>query len=67
VLTFGADGGTGAGVRLATRVNNAIGKAYPRIFGRAATRNFHDLAAPPGSISMEIYFVTSGCQETPKS
>lgn len=67
VLTFGADGGTGAGVRLATRVNNAIVKAYPKIFGRAATRNFHDLAAPPGSISMEIYFVTSGCQETTRA
>lgn len=67
VLTFGADGGTGAGVRLATRVNGAISRAYPSIFGRAATRNFHDLAAPPGSISMEIYFVTSGCPETRKS
>lgn len=61
VLTFGADGGAGNGVRLATRVNTAIRAAYPRIFGTAVTRNFHDLAAPSGSISMEIYFVTYGC------
>ncbi|GAA2879052.1 hypothetical protein GCM10010517_41260 [Streptosporangium fragile] len=61
VLTFGADGGTGNGVRLATRVNTVIREAYPRIFGTAVTRNFHDLAAPSGSISMEIYFMTYGC------
>ncbi|WP_440065572.1 hypothetical protein [Streptosporangium sp. OZ121] len=60
VLTFGA-GGAGEGVRLATRVNAAIGTAYPKIFGTAATRNFHDLSAAAGSISMEIYFVTNGC------
>ncbi|WP_245966242.1 hypothetical protein [Sphaerisporangium album] len=61
VLTFGANGSAGNGVHLATRVNNAARKAYPKIFGTAATRNFHDLAAPSGSISMEIYFVTDGC------
>ncbi|MEV4242154.1 hypothetical protein AB0J63_01970 [Streptosporangium canum] len=61
VLTFAADGGTGNGVRLATRVNTAIREAYPRIFGTAVTRNFHDLDAPRGSISMEIYSVTYGC------
>ncbi|MET8337654.1 hypothetical protein [Streptosporangium canum] len=61
VLTFAADGGTGNGVRLATRVNTAIREAYPRIFGTAVTRNFHDLDAPRGSISMEIYPVTYGC------
>ncbi|MFD0886843.1 hypothetical protein ACFQ08_20030, partial [Streptosporangium algeriense] len=61
VLTFGADGGAGNGVRLATRVNTAIRETYPRIFGAAVTRNFHDLAAPPGSISMEIYLMTYGC------
>ncbi|MEV4179980.1 hypothetical protein AB0J28_00855 [Streptosporangium canum] len=61
VLTFAADGGTGDGVRLATRVNTAIREAYPRIFGTAVTRNFHDLDAPRGSISMEIYSVTHSC------
>ncbi|WP_248965315.1 hypothetical protein [Sphaerisporangium perillae] len=61
VLTFGANGDAGNGVHLATRVNTAARKAYPKIFGTAATRNFHDLAAPSGSISMEIYFVTDGC------
>ncbi|MEU8382289.1 hypothetical protein [Streptosporangium sp. NPDC048865] len=61
VLTFGTGDGAGAGVRLATRVNAAIREAYPRVFGTAVTRNFHDLAAPNGSISMEIYFVTPGC------
>ncbi|GAA3111764.1 hypothetical protein [Streptosporangium carneum] len=61
VLTFGADGGAGEGVRLATRVNTAIREAYPRIFGAAVTRNFHDLSAPPGSISMEIYLITYSC------
>ncbi|MER5620225.1 hypothetical protein ABT061_04190 [Streptosporangium sp. NPDC002544] len=66
VLTFGA-GGAGEGVRLATRVNTALGTAYPKIFGTAATRNFHDLAAASGSISMEIYFVTNGCSSTPKN
>ncbi|WP_326824942.1 hypothetical protein [Streptosporangium sp. NBC_01756] len=66
VLTFGADGGAGNGVRLATRVNTAIRAAYPRIFGTAVTRNFHDLAAPSGSISMEIYFVTYGCSPAPE-
>jgi len=67
VLTFGADGGAGNGVHLATRVNAAAGKAFPRIFRTAATRNFHDLAAPSGSISMEIYFVSDGCSSTHKS
>jgi hypothetical protein len=67
VLTFGADGGAGNGVHLATRVNAAAGKAFPRIFQTAATRNFHDLAAPSGSISMEIYFVSDGCSSTHKS
>ncbi|MFD8555772.1 hypothetical protein ACFV1N_00595 [Streptosporangium canum] len=67
VLTFGADGGAGEGVRLATRVNTALGTAYPKIFGTAATRNFHDLSAPSGSISMEIYFVSDGCAPTPKN
>ncbi|GHH70016.1 hypothetical protein GCM10017673_21230 [Streptosporangium violaceochromogenes] len=61
VLTFGADGGSGTGVLLATRVNTAIRQAYPRIFGTAVTRNFHDLDAPSGSISMEIYLMTYGC------
>ncbi|MFC3978785.1 hypothetical protein [Streptosporangium jomthongense] len=61
VLTFGADGGADNGVRLATRVNTAIRETYPRIFGAAVTRNFHDLAAPPGSISMEIYLMTYSC------
>ncbi|GAA3407311.1 hypothetical protein [Streptosporangium vulgare] len=61
VLTFGTGDGAGAGVRLATRVNAALREAYPRVFGTAVTRNFHDLAAPNGSISMEIYFVTRGC------
>ncbi|WP_436758886.1 hypothetical protein [Streptosporangium sp. V21-05] len=61
VLTFGTGDGAGTGVRLATRVNAAIREAYPRVFGTAVTRNFHDLAAPNGSISMEIYFVTRGC------
>jgi hypothetical protein len=64
VLTFGANGGAGDGVHLATRVNTAARKAYPSIFGTAATRNFHDLAAPSGSISMEIYFVSDGCAPT---
>ncbi|WP_108724652.1 hypothetical protein, partial [Streptosporangium minutum] len=67
VLTFGADGGAGEGVRLATRVNTALGTAYPKIFGTAATRNFHDLSAPSGSISMEIYFVSDGCAPTSKN
>ncbi|MCT9934544.1 hypothetical protein N5079_30495 [Planotetraspora sp. A-T 1434] len=67
VLTFGASGGAGDGVRLASRVNHAISTAYPSIFGTAATRNFHDLAAPAGSISMEVYFVTSGCAPTSKN
>ncbi|MEV7010505.1 hypothetical protein [Streptosporangium sp. NPDC051022] len=66
VLTFGADGGAGEGVRLATRVNTAIREAYPRIFGTAVTRNFHDLSAPPGSISMEIYLMTYGCSRAPE-
>ncbi|MEV4746306.1 hypothetical protein AB0K21_08030 [Streptosporangium sp. NPDC049248] len=63
VLTFGSDsdGGASGGVQLATRVNTAIRETYPRIFGTAVTRNFHDLSAPNGSISMEIYFVTHGC------
>lgn len=65
VLTFGADGGAGNGVLLATRVNTAIRQAYPRIFGTAVTRNFHDLAAPSGSISMEIYLMTYGCSPDP--
>ncbi|MEV4380792.1 hypothetical protein [Streptosporangium sp. NPDC049644] len=66
VLTFGSDsdGGARGGVQLATRVNTAIREAYPRIFGAAVTRNFHDLSAPNGSISMEIYFVTHGCSTT---
>ncbi|MEU8055222.1 hypothetical protein [Microbispora bryophytorum] len=67
VLTFGANGGTGDGVRLATRVNAAAGEAFPSIFRTAATRNFHDLAAPSGSISMEIYFVSGGCSPTTES
>jgi len=66
VLTFGAAGGAGDGVHLATRVNTAAVKAFPRIFRTAATRNFHDLAAPSGSISMEIYFVSDGCSSTPR-
>lgn len=67
VLTFGAAGGAGDGVHLAKRVNAAARRAYPRVFGTAATRNFHDLAAPRGSISMEIYFVSVGCSPTPGS
>ncbi|MEN3540023.1 hypothetical protein AAH991_33280 [Microbispora sp. ZYX-F-249] len=67
VLTFGAAGGAGDGVHLASRVNDAVSTAFPGIFGTAATRDFHDLAAPAGSISMEIYFVTSGCTRTSKS
>ncbi|MEU7880098.1 hypothetical protein AB0B53_17825 [Microbispora bryophytorum] len=67
VLTFGASGGAGEGVHLATRVNAAAGKAFPGIFQTAATRNFHDLAAPSGSISMEIYFVSGGCSPTTES
>ncbi|MBX6382364.1 MAG: hypothetical protein IRZ07_05215 [Microbispora sp.] len=67
VLTFGAAGGADDGVHLASRVNNAISTAFPGIFRTAATRNFHDLAAPAGSISMEIYFVTSGCTRTSQS
>ncbi|MBB2911234.1 hypothetical protein FHS43_002499 [Streptosporangium becharense] len=67
VLTFGADAGTGNGVHLATRVNEAVREAYPGIFGTAVTRNFHDLAAPSGSISMEIYPVTYGCSPTPEA
>ncbi|MFI6630765.1 hypothetical protein ACIBI7_17995 [Nonomuraea fuscirosea] len=63
VLTFGANGATGQGVQLAGRVNEAARHAYPSIFKAAATRNFHDLAAPGGSISMEIYFVTEGCAD----
>lgn len=63
VLTFGANGATGDGVQLAGRVNEAARRAYPGIFRSAATRNFHDLAAPGGSISMEIYFVTEGCAD----
>ncbi|MFI6450417.1 hypothetical protein ACIBF6_02595 [Streptosporangium amethystogenes] len=63
VLTFGSDsdGGARGGVQLATQVNTTIRETYPRIFGTAVTRNFHDLSAPSGSISMEIYFVTHGC------
>ncbi|MET8046542.1 hypothetical protein ABZU75_03000 [Streptosporangium sp. NPDC005286] len=66
VLTFGSDsdGGASGGVQLATRVNTTIRETYPRIFGTAVTRNFHDLSAPSGSISMEIYFVTHGCSAT---
>ncbi|MER5620196.1 hypothetical protein ABT061_04045 [Streptosporangium sp. NPDC002544] len=66
LLTFGSDsnGGARGGVQLATRVNTAIRETYPRIFGTAVTRNFHDLSAPSGSISMEIYFVTHGCSAT---
>ena len=69
VLTFGSDsdGGARGGVRLATQVNTAIRETYPRIFGTAVTRNFHDLSAPNGSISMEIYFVTHGCASTSPS
>ncbi|MFI7114599.1 hypothetical protein ACIBK9_50400 [Nonomuraea sp. NPDC050227] len=63
VLTFGANGAAGDGVQLAGRVNEAVRRAYPGIFAAAATRNFHDLAAPSGSISMEIYFVTEGCAD----
>ncbi|MEV1244855.1 hypothetical protein [Nonomuraea sp. NPDC049750] len=63
VLTFGANGATGDGVQLAGRVNEAARRAYPGVFKAAATRNFHDLAAPSGSISMEIYFVTEGCAD----
>ncbi|WP_329084830.1 MULTISPECIES: hypothetical protein [unclassified Streptosporangium] len=65
VLTFGTGDGAGEGVRLATRVNTVIREAYPRVFGAAVTRNFHDLAAPNGSVSMEIYFVTHGCSPDP--
>ncbi|MER6826995.1 hypothetical protein ABT352_13505 [Streptosporangium sp. NPDC000563] len=67
VLTFGANGVAGEGVHLATRINTALRKTYPNIFRTAATRNFHDLSAPSGSISMEIYFVTDGCAPTPKN
>ncbi|WP_327045347.1 hypothetical protein OG320_27125 [Microbispora sp. NBC_01189] len=67
VLTFGANGGAGEGVHLATRVNAAAGRAFPGIFQTAATRNFHDLAAPSGSISMEIYFVSGGCSPITES
>ncbi|GIH67757.1 hypothetical protein [Sphaerimonospora thailandensis] len=67
VLTFGANGGAGDGVHLATRVNAAARKGFPGIFQTAATRNFHDLAAPSGSISMEIYFVSDSCSPTPES
>ncbi|TKK87523.1 hypothetical protein FDA94_16990 [Herbidospora galbida] len=67
VLTFGADGGAGDGVHLATRVNAAARKALPRVFERAATRNFHDLSAPSGSVSMEVYFVSGGCAPAKKS
>ncbi|WP_225878127.1 hypothetical protein [Spongiactinospora rosea] len=63
VLTFGANGAAGNGVHLAGRVNEAARRAYPGVFKAAATRNFHDLAAPSGSISMEIYFVTEGCAD----
>ncbi|GAA4188069.1 hypothetical protein GCM10022252_22680 [Streptosporangium oxazolinicum] len=65
VLTFGTGDGAGEGVRLATRVNTVIREAYPRVFGTAVTRNFHDLAAPNGSVSMEIYFVPHGCSPDP--
>lgn len=67
LLTFGSDSGGGArgGVHLAARVNTVIREAYPRTFGTAVTRNFHDLSAPNGSISAEIYFVTHGCSPTP--
>ncbi|MEU6743534.1 hypothetical protein [Streptosporangium sandarakinum] len=61
VLTFGAGSGPGEGARLATRVNAAARKAYPSVFEAAATRDFHDLSAPGGTISMEIYFVSDGC------
>lgn len=67
VLTFGANGAAGQGVHLATRVNTALRTTYPNIFRTAATRNFHDLAAPSGTISMEVYFVTDGCTPTPKN
>ncbi|WP_189240692.1 hypothetical protein [Planomonospora parontospora] len=67
VLTFGANSGSGDGVHLASRVNAALRKAYPAVFQAAATRNFHDLSAPSGSISMEIYFVTDGCSPTPEN
>jgi len=63
VLTFGGDGGSGQGVALASRVNRALKEAYPSVFRSAATRNFHDLAAPAGSVSMEIYFISYGCAE----
>jgi hypothetical protein len=67
VLTFGAEGSGGQGVALASRVNEALRKAYPPVFAAAATRNFHDLSASAGSVSMEIYFINDGCasQERP--
>lgn len=63
VLTFGGDGGSGQGVALASRVNKALREAYPSVFRSAATRNFHDLSASAGSVSMEIYFINDGCAE----
>ncbi|MFC6881408.1 hypothetical protein [Actinomadura yumaensis] len=63
VLTFGGNGGSGQGVALASRVNTALREAYPSVFQSAATRNFHDLAASAGSISMEIYFINNGCDK----
>ncbi|WP_169750132.1 hypothetical protein [Streptosporangium amethystogenes] len=65
LLTFGSDGGARGGVHLASRVNAAILAAYPGTFGTAVTRDFHDLSAPSGSISAEIYFVTHGCSPAP--
>jgi hypothetical protein len=69
VLTFGGDGGNGQGVALASRVNRALRTAYPKVFASTATRNFHDLSASAGSISMEIYFINDDCapQERPVS
>ncbi|MFF5244385.1 hypothetical protein ACFY3V_08910 [Streptosporangium sp. NPDC000095] len=64
LLTFGSDDGARGGVQLASRVNAAILEAYPGTFGTAVTRDFHDLSAPSGSISAEIYFVTHGCAPT---
>ncbi|MEV4530864.1 hypothetical protein [Streptosporangium sp. NPDC049304] len=64
LLTFGSDDGARGGVQLASRVNAAILEAYPGTFGTAVTRDFHDLSAPSGSISAEIYFVTHGCSPT---
>ncbi|MEW2352983.1 hypothetical protein [Spirillospora sp. NPDC029432] len=63
VLTFGGDGGSGQGVALASRVNTALRAAYPNVFQSSATRNFHDLSASAGSVSMEIYFINDGCDQ----